>query len=121
MTDPGLQPPIRAETTQVEASHHFTNWLAFGSRVLRSGDPVAQEKRLKYRDVVANAVMLPHVVEMTKVLATLQQEGVEVPPEVATCLSPYLTEHLKRFGPYMLDITVQPEPLYPQRLFAATS
>ena len=42
-------------------------------------------------------------------------------PEVAKCLSPYLTEHLKRFGQYLLDITVQPEPLPPQRLFAITS
>lgn len=53
-------------------------------------------------------------------LATLQQEGVQVTPEVAKCLSPYLTEHLKRFGQYMLDVTVQPEPLQPQRLFAMT-
>jgi TnpA family transposase len=121
MTDPGLQQHIRAETTKVEAYHHFTDWLAFGSPVLRSGDPVEQEKRIKYRDLVANAVMLHNVVDMTKVLATLQQEGVEVTPEVAKCLSPYLTEHLKRFGQYMLDITVQPEPLQPQRLFATTS
>lgn len=120
MTDPGLQQHIRAETTKVEAYHHFTDWLAFGSPVLRSGDPVEQEKRIKYRDLVANAVMLHNVVDMTKVLATLQQEGVEVTPEVAKCLSPYLTEHLKRFGQYMLDITVQPKPLHPQRLFATT-
>ena len=45
----------------------------------------------------------------------------EVPPEIANCLSPYLTEHLKRFGQYLLDITVRPEPLHPQRLFATTS
>ena len=37
------------------------------------------------------------------------------------CFSPYLTEHLKRFGQYLLDITVQPEPLQPQRLFATTT
>jgi hypothetical protein len=121
MTDPGLQQHIRAETTKVEAYHHFTDWLAFGSPVLRSGDPVEQEKRIKYRDLVANAVMLHNVVDMTRVLATLQQEGVEVTPEVAKCLSPYLTEHLKRFGQYLLDITVQPEPLQPQRLFATTA
>jgi hypothetical protein len=69
---------------------------------------------------VANAVMLHNVVDMTKVLVTLQQEGVEVTPEIAKCLSPYLTEHLKRFGQYMLDVMVQPEPLQPQRLFATT-
>ena len=113
MIDPALQQHIRAETTKVEAYHHFTDWLAFGSPILRSGDPVEQEKRIKYRDLVANAVMLHNVVDMTKVLAALQQEGVEVTPEVAKCLSPYLTEHLKRFGQYMLDITVQPEPLQP--------
>ena len=96
MIDPALQQHIRAETTTVEAYHPFTDWLAFGSPLLRSGDPVEQEKRIKYRDWVANAVMLHNVVDMTKVLAALQQEGVEVPPEVAKCLSPYLTEHLKR-------------------------
>jgi hypothetical protein len=66
--------------------------------------PVEQEKRIKYGDLVANAVMLHNVVDMTKVLATLQQEGVEVTPDVAKCLSPYLTEHLKRFGQYILDV-----------------
>jgi len=64
MTDPGLQQHIRAETTKVESYHHFTDWLAFGSPVLRSGDPVEQEKRIKYRDLVANAVMLHNVVDM---------------------------------------------------------
>ena len=64
--------------------------------------------------------MLHHVVDMTNVLATLRHEGVEVTPEVVRCLSPYLTEHLKRFGQYVLDITVQPEPLQPQPLFVTT-
>lgn len=59
----------------VEAYHHFTDWLAFGSPVLRSGDPVEQEKRIKSRDLVANAVMLHNVVDMTKVLMTLQQKA----------------------------------------------
>ena len=75
MTDPALQQHIPAETTKVEAYHHFTDWLAFGSPVLRSGDPVEQEKRIKYRDLVANAVMLHNVVDMTKVLATLQSRA----------------------------------------------
>ena len=112
---------VHSRDDQSRSLPSLHDWLAFGSPVLRSGDPVEQEKRIKYRDLVANAVMLHNVVDMTKVLATLQQEGVEVTPEVAKCLSPYLTEHLKRFGQYMLDITVQPEPLQPQRLFATTS
>ena len=96
----------------------FTDWIAFGGPVLRSGDPVEQEKRIKYRDLVANAMMLHNVVDMTNVLRQLQQEGVFVTPEVVSRLSPYLTEHIKRFGQYILDMDTQPEPLQPKPLFA---
>ena len=68
-------------------------------------------------------IALPKCVHfhVARSIATLQQEGVEVTPEIAKCFSPYLTEHLKRFGQYLLDITVQPEPVQPQRLFATTA
>jgi Tn3 transposase DDE domain len=72
--------------------------------VLRSGDPVEQEKRIKYRDLVANAVMLHNVADMTNVLYELRQQGEGVTPEVVRRLSPYLTEHIKRFGQYVLDM-----------------
>ncbi len=58
MSDPTMRQQIRAETTKVESYNNFTDWIAFGGPVLRSGDPVEQEKRLKYRDLVANVVML---------------------------------------------------------------
>jgi TnpA family transposase len=68
MSDPAMRQPIRAEPTNVESYHQFTDWMAFGGPVLRTGDPVEQEKRMKYRDLVANAVMLHNVVDMTHVL-----------------------------------------------------
>jgi len=89
--------------------------------VLRTGDPVEQEKRIKYRDLVANAIMLHNVVDMTNALSALQQEGVCVPPEAVRRLSPYLTEHIKRFGQYVLDMETQPEPLAPKSLFGTRS
>src|SRR5262245_25543363 len=100
--------------------HQFTDWIAFGGPVLRSGDPVEQEKRIKYRDLVANAVMLHNVVDMTNVLRALRQKGACVTPEVVRRLSPYLTEHIKRFGQYVLDMDIPPEPLQPIPLFGAT-
>jgi TnpA family transposase len=118
MSNAVMRQQIRAETTKVESYHHFTDWIAFGGPVLRSGDPVEQEKRIKYRDLVANAMMLHNVVDMTNVLRALQQEGVSVTPEVVSHLSPYLTEHIKRFGQYVLDMDTQPEPLQPKPLFA---
>jgi TnpA family transposase len=117
MSDPAMRQQIRAETTKVESYHQFTDWIAFGGPVLRTGDPVEQEKRIKYRDLVANAVMLHNVVDMTNVLYTLQQEGVCVTPEVVRRLSPYLTEHIKRFGQYVLDMETPPEPLVLKTLF----
>jgi TnpA family transposase len=117
MSDADMRQHIRAETTKVESYHQFTDWIAFGGPVLRSGDPVEQEKRIKYRDLVANAVMLHNVVDMTTVLRELQQEGICLTPEIASCLSPYLTEHIKRFGQYFLDMATQPEPLQLQPLF----
>jgi TnpA family transposase len=61
LSDPAMRKHIRAETTKVESYNNFTDWIAFGGPVLRSGDPVEQEKRIKYRDLVANAVMLHNV------------------------------------------------------------
>jgi len=40
-----------------------------------------------------------------------------VTPEVVRRLSPYLNRHLKQFGPYVLDMTIQPEPLELKTLF----
>ena len=99
----------------------LTDWIAFGGPVLRTWDPVEQEKRIKYRDLVANAVMLHNVVDMTNVLYALQQEGVCITPEVVRRLSPYLTEHIKRFGQYVLDMETLPEPLDLKPLFVTST
>ena len=61
--------------------------------------------------------MLHNVVDMTQVLRDLQQEGICVTPEIVSRLSPYLTEHIKRFGQYLLDMAMRPEPLQPLPLF----
>jgi TnpA family transposase len=117
MSDPDMRQHIRAETTKVESYNNFTDWIAFGGPVLRSGDPVEQEKRIKYRDLVANAVMLHNVVDMTNALHDLQREGVCITPELAARLSPYLTEHLKRFGQYLVDMNAPPVPFDIKPLF----
>jgi TnpA family transposase len=117
MSDLSMRQHIRAETTKVESYNAFTDWLAFGGPVLRSGDPVEQEKRIKYRDLMANVIMLQNVVDMTNVLHDLQRDGVRITPELVACMSPYLNGHLKRFGHYFLDMETPPEPLQPKPLF----
>ena len=58
---------------------------------------------------------------MTNVLYELRQKGECVTPEVVRRLSPYLTEHIKRFGQYVLDMETRPEPLDLKPLFVTST
>lgn len=113
-----LRAHIIAETTKIEAYHSFLDWVYFGGDgTIVAGDPVEQEKRIKYMDLVGNAVMLQNVGDMTDVLHQLAQEGVHITQEMVSRLSPYLTEHIKRFGDYVLDMEAKPMPLQPDKQF----
>jgi hypothetical protein len=78
--------------------------------VIKHNDPLEQEQRIKYNDLVANVVMLHNLMDMTRILQQLQQEGYTVNRAILARLSPYLTEHLRRFGEYVLDLSQVPEP-----------
>jgi TnpA family transposase len=107
---------IRAETTKIEAYNDFLDWVCFGGPVVRSGDPVEQEKQLKYASLVANAVMLSNVADLTDVLTAMAKDGYAVTPALVACLSPYIREHIRRFGRFVLDMDDLPNPLDPQPL-----
>ena len=77
---------IRAETTKIEAYNDFLDWVSFGGPVIKSGDPVEQEKQLKYASLVANAIMLSNVADMTIILSAMAEDGYPVTPELVACL-----------------------------------
>lgn len=106
---------IRAETTKIEAFNDFLDWVCFGGPVVKSGDPVEQEKQLKYASLVANTIMLSNVADMTGVLASMATNNHPVTPDLVVCLSPYTREHIRRFGQYVLDMNDVPDPLEPDR------
>ena len=111
-----LRHTIRAETTKIESYNGFLDWISFGGPVLKSGDPVEQSKQIKYMNLIANAIMLSNVVDLTNVLNQMVEDGYTVSPELVARLSPYLREHIRRFGQYVLNMEVKPEPLYPQKV-----
>ena len=84
--------------------------------MIKSGDPVEQEKQLKYASLVANAIMLSNVADMTEALAAMAADGHPVTPSLVAGLSPYMREHIRRFGQYVLDMDDLPSPLNPQPL-----
>jgi TnpA family transposase len=114
ISDMALREQITATTNKVEAYNGFSKWLFFGGEgIIADNDPEEQEKVIKYNDLVANAVIFQNVVDQTRILRMLKEEGFTVNREDIATLSPYVTKHIKRFGDYIIDTKTIPEPLDP--------
>jgi TnpA family transposase len=112
ISDRALRQEITACTNIVEGYHNFLDWLFFGKQgVITDHDPEEQEKRLKYLDLVASAVIFQNTVDISTAVRSLVEEGHQVDRELLATLSPYLTRHLKRYGDYVVDLTTIPEAL----------
>lgn len=112
MADIELRRKITATTNKVEAYNGFSKWLFFGGDgIINDNDPEQQEKSIKYGDLVANAVIFQNVVDLTAVIRQLRREGYYVDPDDLSVLSPYLMEHIKRFGDYIINLEEPPQPL----------
>jgi TnpA family transposase len=93
---------IRVETTKIEGYNDFLDWVSFGGPVIKRGDPVEQEKQLKYASLVASAIMLSNIADLAEALAAMAEDGQPVTPDLVACLSPYMPEHIHCFGQYVL-------------------
>ncbi|WP_217277069.1 Tn3 family transposase [Photorhabdus heterorhabditis] len=105
---------IRAETTKIESHNDFLDWITFGGQIIKSGDPVEQAKQVKYSDIIANAIMLCNVSDLTEILTKVSDDGHKITPEQAAALSPYIRDHIRRFGRYDVDMTIFPPELNPK-------
>ena len=111
ISDRELREQITASTNKVEAYNGFSKYFFFGGEgVIADNDPLEQEKAVKYNDLVANAVIFHNVVEQTRIIKSLIRSGWKITPEDVAALSPYVTSHVKRFGDYLIDVDVLPEP-----------
>jgi hypothetical protein len=87
-----------------------------GGPIIKSGDPVEQEKQLKYATLVANSIMLSNVSDLSEVLSSMSNDGHPVTAELAAATSPYMRKNIRRFGKYGLDMEEIPAPLLPRPL-----
>lgn len=112
ISDIDLRRTITATTNKVEAYNGFSKWLFFGGDgIISDNNPEQQKKSIKYGDLVANAIIFQNVVDLTAAIRQLKREGYYVDLEDLSVLSPYLTEHIKRFGDYIIDLEEPPQPL----------
>jgi TnpA family transposase len=104
LSDSELRRTIQAATNKSEAYNNFTQWLAFGDDLLAENNRDQQRKLIKYNHLVANCVIFHNVQSLTRILQGAAQNGMRIDAEVLARLSPYLTEHINRFGSYLVNL-----------------
>jgi hypothetical protein len=87
----------------------------FGGALIGHNDPDYHEKIVKFNELIANCVIYQTTLDLTAVVNQLVAEGHPVGPEDPATISPYLTEHIRRFGEWVLD-TTPPDPVATTRL-----
>ncbi|BDB29187.1 transposase (plasmid) [Cupriavidus sp. P-10] len=114
-----LRQEITATTNKIESYNGFAKWFSFGGDVLAENDPNEQQKRLRYNNLIASAVILQNTADMMQALRAMVKEGIKVDVAAIGLLSPYLTSNIKRFGDYRLNLERVPEAWIRDSLFAA--
>ncbi len=112
-----LRQTIRSETTKIESYNDFLDWIMFGGQILKSGDPIEQSKQVKYTNLVANSIMLSNVVDLMDVLTDMaKSDGAIVTKELVAGLSPYIRDHIRRFGRYEVNMDERAPSLNPRAI-----
>jgi TnpA family transposase len=110
--DVDVRKTIHAATNKSEEFNNFTKWAFFGGQGIIAENVLhEQQKIIGYNHLVANLVILHNVEQMSRVLAKLRDEGIEISPEVLAGLSPYRTAHINRFGDYNVDTSREVTPI----------
>src|SRR3546814_10374681 len=73
-----LRQEVTAETNKIESYNGFAKFFSFGGDVIAENDPDEQQKRLRYNDLIASAVILQNTVDMMRALQKLADDGVAV-------------------------------------------
>jgi TnpA family transposase len=114
LNDADLRRLIQGATNKSEAFNRFVRWLFFGGEgLIAENDRDRQRKMIKYSHLVSNCLIFHNVQAQERILRRLADEGHEFADTTLARLSPYLTEHVNRFGRYRMDLgRVRPAPDY---------
>lgn len=104
LSEVDLQRTITTATVKIESFNSFCDWITFGGERINSGDPLEQEKRVKYTTLLANIIMAHNTVDITRIIQQLKKEGVVVTDEMLEGLSPYMREHIRIYGEFVLNL-----------------
>ena len=57
---------------------------------------------------MANCLIFHNLCSLTRLVQTLEQRDESIPEDAIAAISPYLTEHINRFGDYTLNLARKP-------------
>ena len=123
ISDSQLRSTIQGATNKSEALNRFLKWTFFGGEgIIAENSRDEQRKAIKYNHLVANCLIFHNLCSLTRLVQDLEQRGESVPEDAIAAISPYLTEHINRFGDYTLNLARKPpQPDYGYTLRRAAS
>ncbi|MFM2666673.1 Tn3 family transposase [Vibrio mediterranei] len=96
---------IQSATCKSEEFNEFLQWIMFGNDgQIAENLRHEQQKIIKYNHLVANMTILYNVVNMTKVINELAEQGYPIDEQVLAGLSPFSRGNLNRFGSYSVNM-----------------
>lgn len=112
ISDVDLRRMIQAATNKSERFNQFVQWISFGGdSVIAENTRDEQRKFIKYNHLVANLLVFHNLVTLSSALERLRQAGLNASDDAIATLTPYQTEHINRFGNYIVNFNRAPEPL----------
>jgi TnpA family transposase len=109
ISDQELRSLIQGATNKSEALNRFLQWAFFGGEgIITENSRDEQRKAIKYNHLVANCLVFHNLCSLTRLVQNLEQRGESVPEDAIAAISPYLTEHINRFGDYTLSLDRKP-------------
>lgn len=111
LRDEDLRSTIQATTNKSEAFNGFAKWISFGGNEIKENNRLEQRKIIKYNHLISNCLIFYNVYSISLILNEYVNEGHELTESMLSSLSPYITQHINRFGKYELDIDRKPEEI----------
>ena len=110
ISDLELRQVIQAATNKSEAFNKFVQWVCFGGEgVITETCAISSASSLNTM-TCSESPVVPHAGYVPKALQQLLEEG-HGRHRGSEQLSPYRTEHINRFGNYVINPNRMPEPL----------
>jgi TnpA family transposase len=100
VSDIDLRRIIQGAQNKNESFNEFVQWLSFGNDIIAENNREEQRKIIKYNHLVANAVIFYNVFHMSIILQDLAAKGYTITDRIIECMSPYIRDHIIRFGKF---------------------